>query len=174
MTRVIRLHSIGVPVRDYPLQHDWPPSCFVQAGELCGSPDGRIKPHAFFEVFPDGQPTYFRVVAPTIEAAESGCWEKYQRWLTCPRHEYERRDRRDSHGYCRHCGAFVMHVFIPLDPCVVCGVYKPYTEDTAGNWYCKDHQREKPLELWTDFDWRNAYIEYEFALCRQARSEIGY
>lgn len=152
--------------RIYTCQYDWS-DVRIQAGDR-GIVFTDKKPYsyrtAFFEAFPDEPCTFIRGEGTTIADAEKEAWRKWQRILACPGHEFERRGYKNGAGFCKHCGMFASKIFPPDEYCVTCGKPTYWTEDTDGNWYCKEHERDKPLDKWTDMDWDSAYIKFQSAM----------
>ena len=60
-----------------------------------------------------------------------------------------RRGRHNGYGFCKHRSMGGM-AFLPDTYCCICGTPSYYTGDSQGNYYCEQHQQEKPLEAWTD------------------------
>jgi len=154
--------------RIYTCQYDWPaPPFHIQAGDM-GLVVSSKEPYgyrtAFFEAFPRDPDTFIRGEGATVADAEKQAWEKWQRILACPGHEFEKHGYRNGCGICKHCGMFASDVFPPSEHCVICGKPCYWTEDIDGNWYCEEHQREKPLNKWTEIDWDSAYVNFEMAM----------
>jgi len=128
--------SFGEP---YLCVREWPEDCFVQCGgngivvghgsfeEMLLSTDplkalgDEIKKPtsyrtAFFEAFPRNPDTFIRGEGKTIEEAEEQTWLKFQKYLACKGHEFEKRGYRNGAGFCKHCGMFGSKVFEPEPP----------------------------------------------------------
>ena len=157
----------------YVCKHDWPIAVQVQCGDdgmvfpartLEGVLSGQVsgvdvlsgkQEHyktAFFEAFPRDPQTFIRGEGQSIEEAESKCWESYQRILSCPKHDFERRDRDDGYCFCKHCGLSGMFMQ-PLHPCRGCKAteYELYGRDKDGNGHCKTCYKNLPEEQLSDF-----------------------
>jgi hypothetical protein len=162
--RVIKL-SIMSAQKEYTCQHDWPEDCRVQGGDrgLVIDPQNPEKSYttAFIEVFPQNPNTFIRGEGATPEEAENKAWEKYQRALACPGHEFERRGYTNGAGFCKHCGMFAPQAFEPSTKCKTCGKPTDFAADVDGNYYCEDHQRDIPFDKWTRVEWFLAYSEYK-------------
>lgn len=78
---------------------------------------------AFFEAFPDmpgiDGSIFLRGEGKTVAEAEQQAWEKYQKHLACPGHEFERRGYTNGGGFCKHCNMFKGKVFEPLETSVL-------------------------------------------------------
>lgn len=136
----------GLP--GHPCKHEWPEDCFVQCGEsgLVLTKQGNYNT-AFFEAFPRNPDTFIRGEGECVELAEQDCWQKYQRIVNCPSHEFEERGRTDGAGWCKHCDLFMTKVFTEhLHPCCICGEPTHSHQDTKGLWYCSDHIKDVPDE----------------------------
>jgi len=129
--------SFGDP---YLCKHDWAEDCFVQCGgdgivfERKGAlvniftsekpletyAEERSLPStyttAFFEAFPNNPATFLRGEGKTIEEAEEQAWQKFQRYLACAGHEFEKRGYTNGAGFCKHCNMFACKVFEPEPP----------------------------------------------------------
>ena len=156
--RTIGLSSLSAG-DGYTCQHEWPEDCFVQAGDQGvvftekGSGSYRT---AFFEAFPKEPATFIRGEGETVSAAEESAWKQYQELTACPGHEFERRDYPNGAGFCKHCNLFKSDAFEPPTLCAICGVPSYFTFDVDGLEYCEQHQRDKPLDKWSDLDWMAA------------------
>jgi hypothetical protein len=158
----------------YRCHHDWPIECSVQCGghgmvitdkdvgieDALTDPDkakqvllGKVESYrtAFFEAFPRSPDTFIRGEGKTIEEAEEQCWLSYQKKLTCPGHEYDRRDRKDGYCFCKHCGLSGMFMQ-PLHPCMGCKAteYSLWSSDKCDNGYCKTCYEKLPDEMLSD------------------------
>lgn len=133
----------------YELQHPWP-EFKIQAngtGVVLGEAPYLT---AFFEAFPREPSTFIRGEGVDVQTAENEAWEKYQRILACPNHEYKRHNN-DGAGICIHCGLFQQNVLPCLNKCVICGKeavhhYSLMTEDDL----CYTHHREEIETLLSD------------------------
>lgn len=121
----------------------WPEDAYVQWGAhgLVLSASKGPYTTAFFEVFLENPDTFLRGEGTSIEAAELSAWEQYERILSCPSHEFERREYRNGAGICRYCGLFKSKAFEPLEHCHICGVPTFFTCDKHDRWYCETHYR---------------------------------
>jgi hypothetical protein len=86
---------------------------------------------------------FIRADASTLAEAEDRAWAKLQRALSCPGHEYERRNYRNGAGFCRHCNRFESRAFEPLERCAVCAA-PTYHLPRSGQWYCAAHASLAP------------------------------
>jgi hypothetical protein len=138
---------------DYQCQYPWPADCFVQCGgEADFEYKGEMKhSDGFFEAFPRSPDTFIRGDGYTIKGAEDRAWKKYQRILNCPKHEWERRDRVDEHGYCMHCKMFASNVFEPVNTCTGCGIPTAYGQDKDHQFFCKTCYEALPDEQLNEF-----------------------
>jgi hypothetical protein len=129
---------------DYVCLKNWDEDIFVQCGGhgVVFVRGGENYETAFFEAFPKKPDCFLRGEGSTIEEAESECWDKYQKVISC-KHEMERRNRTDGYGYCKHC-SYSSTVFEPLTKCCKCNVPTSHSEDYKGKFYCKKHYRNKP------------------------------
>lgn len=96
---------------------------------------------AFVEVAPTSPKTFVRGEGATLAEAEQAAWDKTQRLLACPSHEFETRGYTNGAGFCRHCGMFASEVFDVAEvgnPCTVCGTRTNWSS-VAGSWYCEEH-----------------------------------
>lgn len=108
---------------EYECKKDWPEDCFVQGdntGIVIGGEEGTRKT-AFFEAFPaEPNSTFIRGEGKTLEEAEEEAFKELTKYLSCPGHEFERKDST-GRGKCSHCGIEVSDVFESTDTCDVCG-----------------------------------------------------
>ncbi len=144
--------------KNYESTFVWPPDCYLQAGDrgIVFHKDDSYHT-AFFEAFPNDPDTFIRGEGATVAEAEQAAWEKWKSILACIGHEFWLGGYKNGAGFCRHCNLFKPRAFPPSETCCVCGEPTYYTGDSAGNWYCVDHERDKPLALWTELDWHIAY-----------------
>jgi len=137
----------------YECKRDWPEKCFVQAGGRgivfdSQSPKDSYTT-AFFEAFPacvvrgGGHQMFLRGEGKTIQDAETDCWNRYQKILACPKHEFERRGYVNGYCFCKHCNAGGTFME-PSVHCKTCGVPASYAQDKSGNWYCEPHFEALP------------------------------
>jgi len=154
----------------YNCKHEWSDDCFVQGGDsgiVFKTPE-KIEPNddlidimkkatplyttAFFEAFPNdiGGGTFIRGEGKTIEESENQCWLIYQKQKNCLGHEYERRGRTDTYGYCKHCNLFAEGIFQYLTFCSICGIPCNTCKDKNGDMYCGKHKHLIPYELKTE------------------------
>ena len=143
--------------QEYECRHPWPlDDCFVQSGDmglvLRDKDKGGSYNTAFFEAFPRYPDTFIRGEGETIAEAEDQAWNKYQKHLNCPGHEFERRGYKNGAGFCKHCDLFSGHQFDPLEICCVCGDATYFTVDIDGKWYCQKDASKKPLDKYTETD----------------------
>lgn len=158
----------------YDCKMAWPEDCFVQCGgsgivfigndSIFDNPietvvsamiDYSPKPHyttAFFEAFTNNPDTFIRGEGETVEMAEQNAWDKFQRYVKCPGHDFERRDYKNGAGFCKHCGMFKSKAFEPLTKCCVCEKPTYHSCDKINLWYCEEHQHMIPEENKTDIN----------------------
>lgn len=124
--------------------HPWPEGTFVQGGAqgvvFRSVERGGNYRTAFVEVVPDGG-GFIRGEGATIPEAETAAWEKFQRRIACPGHEFEPRGYKNGAGFCKHCNAFSGKVFTPEDlglSCKVCGV-PTYWSRVGDDFFCPTH-----------------------------------
>lgn len=112
---IVREHNRTWRDADYSASKPWPEDCVVQWGRRGLVVNRKGPPHsyrtAFFEAFPDDK--FFRGEGENLETAEDACFVKYERFLSCPGHEYSRRGYTNGGGFCRHCGDFAV-AFKPI------------------------------------------------------------
>lgn len=94
----------------------WPEDAYVQWGGsglvVRRESDGGYYKTAFFEAFlAMGMSTFIRGEGATLDEAEKNAFEKHNRYLACPGHEYERRGYTNGGGICKHCGKFFGKAF---------------------------------------------------------------
>jgi hypothetical protein len=132
---------------DYVAQYAW--DGMVQAGEkgVVLSPiHAASYTTAFFEAFPaiDGIDTFLRGEGADILSAETDCYEKWQRRLSCPKHEWSRTIRNkhfdDGRACCITCG-LEGDALEPLTCCVVC--HAPTKNEFNKTPLCYTHYFEK-------------------------------
>lgn len=138
-------------------QYDWPEDCYVQGGDrgVVLSEKGNYRT-AFVEAFPNNPKTFVRGQGATVQEAETKAWEKYQRIVNCPGHEYERRGATSGVGYCKHCDHTNTEAFEPTTKCIVCNTPTNWTADKHDNYYCETHENDIPEEDLTESEkhWR--------------------
>jgi hypothetical protein len=95
---------------------------------------------AFFEAFPniDGYDTFIRGEGETIREAEINAFKKYQVYLSCPGHKFERlhrgKHRSDGYGTCAVCNLSSSRAFEPETKCYIC--QKPTTKEYQDKYVC--------------------------------------
>lgn len=99
---------------------------------------------AFFEAFPKEPSCFIRGEGKTIEEAEEKAFNKFQKILECPGHEFEPRGRKDGYGYCKHCNLSMSGVLPILNKCCKCKIPTNWTTDDKGKYYCRKHGRTRP------------------------------
>ena len=99
-------------------------------------PEGSYRT-AFFEAFPKVIDDFVRGEGSTLDEAEKDCWERYQKILNCPKHEYVPSFYKDGQGVCKHCRHFAQSVLPLLRVCIICSA-KVYGE-SEGKTYCEKH-----------------------------------
>lgn len=156
----------------YDCKCDWPEDCFVQCGssgivftggdnifenplEIAVSAMVGYSPKehyitAFFEAFPKEPETFIRGEGKTIELAEQKAWEKFNRYMQCSGHEFERRGYENGAGFCKKCGMFKSGAFEPLTICCICEKPTHHSIDKLELWYCEEHESEIPEENKTE------------------------
>ena len=139
-------------IEGYECKYAWDDDCSVQCGDsgVVFSKKGNYTT-AFFEAFPKNPNTFIRGEGKTIEEAETRAWEQLNKYRNCKNHEFERRDYKNGVGFCKHCGLMKSKAFKPLTKCVICGNPTYYTSDIDGNYYCKKHSKDMPLDKMSDY-----------------------
>ena len=156
----------------------WPEDTLINgSNEYSGVREGKsFFNDAFVEVYVDG--TLIRADALTLVDAENLAWEKYQKRLNCPGHEYETRGYTNGAGFCKKCNRFQSHVFTGEELnqfCCICGkgtTDASYTDqaywdtkwgsprdpgkedDLTRKWYCKN---DDPFRA----DWEREHAKEE-------------
>lgn len=163
-------NGMSLTYTEYAQQYDWGES-FIQGGSkgivFRSKKDGGSYTTAFFEAFPKEPKTFIRGEGETIEEAETDCWKKYQKILSCPEHEFERRGYVSGAGFCIHCNMFKSNCFDPLTKCMYCDTPTNFTyvfpdgTENEEQWVCEDCFKQVPLYLWRDEHWYGAKIEDE-------------
>jgi hypothetical protein len=149
-------HKPGHPMNfgwepEYSPVKAWPADCFVQWGSsgvvLSRNPNKESYRTAFFEAFPNDPPTFIRGEGATVAAAEVAAFAKWEKYLSCLGHEFERRDYRNGAGFCKHCGLFRSGAFEPLETCCICNTPTFHSLTTDGRWWCVERKAQRPIEL---------------------------
>lgn len=107
---------------EYILQYEWPEDCFIQGGSngLVISKTKNYNTH-FIEAFPKNPKCFIRGEGETFKDAETKAYEKYMRFSSCKKHEFEKVSGFfNGMGKCKHCGLMQI-VFIPDYKCIKCG-----------------------------------------------------
>lgn len=94
---------------------------------------------AFFEVFTKVPKSFIRGEAETIKEAEKVAFEKLQKILNCPNHEFERGGYDNGAAICKHCRMFKGDAFEPLTRCYWCGKPTTFYVDTHRRYWCEEH-----------------------------------
>ena len=102
----------------------------------------------YIEAFPDvnGIGTYIGAHGNSFEECENILWEEYQRYLSCPKHEFIRDDGTHHYsngaGVCKHCGLFASNVLEPETQCDNCCIHtanlSPILRDNKIQYLCED------------------------------------
>ncbi|MBP8055160.1 MAG: hypothetical protein KA314_04930 [Chloroflexi bacterium] len=187
MGRIIKPSFFSSNREAYECRFDWPGNCFVQCGgdgivftgekglqeafanplevvattlapeEIAQASPLKHYRTAFFEAFPRNPNTFIRGEGVTIAAAEEATWDKFQKIIACPGHEFEARGYENGGGFCRHCNMFQSDVIAPHIPCVGCGMPTWWSRDINGDMWCAEC--EVPEELMTeDSKWLKEHI----------------
>lgn len=164
-----QLCSISIGDKDYPTFYDWRTSEGMEIGIQCGekgiviSRKGDNYLTAFFEAFPDihGYGTFIRGEGKNLKEAEESAWQKYQKRLNCPKHEFSRevngKHRSDGYGICIHCGLTSSEALEPETLCIETG--QPTKNKFCGQYLSYDvYFSKKPIDAITSI------IEYEKSL----------
>lgn len=136
---------------DYVTQHDWGGGIKLQCGEkglVLGADTSYTT--AFFEAFPtyDGHGAFLRGEGSNLVEAEQRAWEKHQRILACPEHEWTRvvrgEERTDGYATCTRC-ALCTDALAPTTSCSVC--QRPTTREMGdGRYLCPTHYHELDIK----------------------------
>ena len=102
----------------------------------------------YIEAFPDvnGVGTYIGTHGSSFEECENILWDEYQRYLSCPKHEFVRDDGTHHYsngaGVCKHCGLFASNVLEPETQCDNCCIHtadlSPILRDNKIQYLCED------------------------------------
>ena len=102
----------------------------------------------YIEAFPDvnGIGTYIGTHGSSFEECENILWDEYQRYLSCPEHEFVRDDEEHHYsngaGVCKHCGLFASNVLEPETQCDNCCIHTanltPILRDNKIQYLCED------------------------------------
>lgn len=148
---------------DYDCLQDWPESAYLQCGDKgIVISEGTAYTTAFFEAFPKDPDTFIRGEGITLEEAELNAYNKYQKILACPKHEYKQ--KKDSeYGVCIHCNLSTSNIFPPTHNCAVCGKEHINYWNIKNEMLCQLHFMEQHEALMKDYDISNlkAYQGYE-------------
>lgn len=129
-------------------QYDWGDDCYLQCGDkglVISSQQKKSYCTAFVEAFPKihGLGTFIRGEGANVLEAETKCWEKYQRYLACPQHEWTRTvhgtERTDGYAKCLNCGLSAK-ALKPSTTCHIC--QRPTTKKNNGEHICYTHYYE--------------------------------
>ncbi len=137
---------------DYDCLQDWPESTYLQCsdkGIVIGK--GGNYTTAFFEAFPKNPSTFIRGEGATIADAELVAFNKYQKILSCPKHEYQQK-KNSEHGVCVHCNLSTSNIFPPTHSCVVCGKEHVNYFNIKDEMLCQTHFMEQHEELMKGYD----------------------
>lgn len=146
------LYGIGEEEQVYDCQYNWADTS-VQCGDsgVVFTPDGAYST-AFFEAFPKEPKVCIRGEGKTVQEAEMKAWDVYQRYVTCPQHEFIP-EGTSGDGVCQHCRLHQPDVFEPEQTCVLCGTPTNWRKSKKNEWYCKEHGEEIPDE--DRYPWQN-------------------
>lgn len=102
----------------------------------------------YIEAFPDvnGIGTYIGTHGSSFEECENILWGEYQKYLSCPKHEFVRDDGEHHYsngaGVCKHCGLFASNVLEPETQCDNCCIHTanltPILRDNKIQYLCED------------------------------------
>lgn len=113
----------------YTLKYKWPQDCFVQGGTngvVFSKTKGKYET-AYIEAFPKNPECFIRGEGTTLEEAEKNAYEKFEKYLNCPNHEFEKLPNyKNGMGRCKHCGLKKV-VFEPEYTCISCGKHENFT-----------------------------------------------
>lgn len=140
------------PDYKYECAFNWPENCSIQGGDkgVVFVEGGESYRTAFFEAFPKVPNTFIRGEGKSVQEAEKNAWEKYQRALSCPEHEFERRGYRNGVGFCKHCNMSSSKAFEPAETCYRCGANTYYLQDKHGKWACENCHKSVAWDDLTD------------------------
>ncbi|KAB8035807.1 hypothetical protein GCL60_16390 [Silvanigrella paludirubra] len=101
----------------------------------------------YFEIYSKNPDSYFcSPSAKTLEEAEKLGYKKFQEYVNCIEHEFERRNYTTGVGYCKHCNLFKSEAFLPSTLCIICKQPTNFCYDSIKNYYCEDHAFENKDE----------------------------
>ena len=98
----------GIFNDNYECKKSWDWDCEVQAGErgIVFNRNGKGSYiTSFFEAFPNSPYTFVRGEGETIEEAEEQAWDKLQKIIQCPKHEFKAYGKNNVE-YCKKCGMY--------------------------------------------------------------------
>lgn len=144
-------------------QHPWPEDMFIQGGGsglvIRSASQGGNYGTAFVEIQHESC-GFIRGEGLTVSEAETAAWQKYQRAIECPGHEYEARHWKNGAGACKHCNRFAINVFTPEQLgclCKKCGV-PTFWSRIGDDFFCEPHAND-PDTLWLREQRRQAVRE---------------
>lgn len=140
--------------RMYQTKYNWR-GAPIEGGQFVDYPNN----HVFRAVVGDGT---FCIAGEgaTMALAEEDAYTKWQAYLACTKHEFERGKFKNGGGICKNCQCIRADVFEPLTLCKMCQMPTTYQEDKAGDFWCEHHVYSIPIEAWTDKMWRRAYTDH--------------
>lgn len=124
----------------------WPSGVDIQGSALRSS-------RAFVEVSVPVGPhsTYMHVDGETVADAESRAFARFERYVACEEHDFERGSYRNGAATCSRCGMWSSAIFEPLERCAECGA-ATYFRTHDGAWWCRAHADLAPRHPWLDDD----------------------
>jgi hypothetical protein len=136
--------------------HDWTYSVGNDGLVICKNADSYTT--AFFEIYPRNPDCYLRGEGDTIEEAEIEAFGKWIKILSCRKHDWERRGRKDGYAFCKHCNLSGTYLE-PLSKCKICKKTTNYDSDKNENHYCKKHASNIPKKLRLEALWGKKYVK---------------
>lgn len=136
----MRKIKVNLTQDEYQLKFDWPKDCYIQCGKkgIVISRDGNHYKTAFLEAFP--LETFIRGEGADLEYAEEKAWLKYQKYLNCENHDFERKNEAGS-GECKKCGYRKTDALKNLRICACCNKKDVYFNE-ENNTFCFEHYLE--------------------------------
>lgn len=142
---------------DYDCLQNWPSDAFLQCGEkglvISRTKDKPNYTTAFFEAFPRNPPTFIRGEGSNLEEAELAAFNKYQKIINCPEHEYKRR-QESEHAVCVKCNLFTSHHFPPVHSCSICNK-ENVNYELFNKSFCQQHFIEAVESIKNDYTIEN-------------------
>lgn len=128
---------------NYQCLFKWPTGSVSQCG---GKNVDGIGQTDFFEVFINNPKMNLRGEGESVKIAETIAWSKWEAYINCTEHKFERKFNHSTIGVCSHCKSSIADYFEPDECCSECG-HSGVNNYIDGKLFCYKHYMQKAKVL---------------------------